>query len=132
MDCTGRPPHGLCTVAPSPATLGGTATITVTVETGLAMAQLERPLFAGRDFIVLALLLPLGFLMRRKKMMGRLLPAVVAVAMLSLGGCGAGRQIPAGGIGGPPTPTPAGTYTLNVSAASAGISHNVALSLIVQ
>lgn len=132
MDCRGRPPHGLCTVTPSPVTLNGAVVVTVTVETGQLMAQLERRAFAGRDLVVFALLLPLGFFVRRKKQMRPLLMAIVAAAMVSLGGCGAGRQIPAGGLGGPSTPTPAGTYTLNVSAASAGITHNVALTLIVQ
>ncbi len=132
MDCTGRPPHGLCTVTPSPVTLNGAVVLTVTVETGQLMARLDRPVFTGRDLGVFAVLLPLGFFVRRKRMMARLLMAFVAVATLSLGGCGAGRQIPAGGFGGPPTPTPAGTYTLNVSAASAGITHSVGLTLIVQ
>jgi hypothetical protein len=133
MDCTGRPSHSLCTVTPASPTLGGTVNITVTVQTGQALAQLVRPSLLGKDeLVVLALLLPFGFLARRKKFTGRLLVASGAVFVLSLAGCGAGRQIPAGYLAGPSTPTPSGTYTLTVSATSAGITRNVGLTLIVQ
>ena len=128
MTCTGAPAHSTCTVTPSPGVLGGSVAITVTVQTGLALAQVERPVFSGR-LAVWALVGPFGLLMfRRRKVLG----AVLMVVVLSVGGCGAGRQIPVGGLTGPPTPTPAGTYALNVSAAAAGITRSVGLTLVVQ
>jgi len=128
MACMGAPSHSLCTVNPSPAALGGTVDVIVTVQTGLA--RLERPVFGGRDeLVVLALLVPLGFFVRWRKRLGAVL---MVCAMLSLGGCGAGRQIPPGGLTGPATPTPSGTYSLNVSASSAGITRSVGLTLVVQ
>jgi hypothetical protein len=131
--CTGAPAHSLCTVTPSAPALNGAVVITVTVQTGLASAELVRPSFGERgDVVVLALLVPLWLLARRRKIVRGLLLVMFAVAMLPLGGCGAGRQIPPGGITGVPTPTPSGTYTLNVSASSAGITRNLGLTLIVK
>jgi len=131
--CTGAPAHSLCTVTPASPALNGAVVIIVTVQTGLASAELARPSFWGRgEVIVLALLLPLGCLARRRKIVRVLVLAMVAVALLPTGGCGAGRQIPPGGITGIPTPTPSGTYNLNVSASAAGITRNVGLTLIVQ
>jgi hypothetical protein len=128
MACTGAPSHSLCTVNPSPVALGGTVDVIVTVQTGLA--RMDRPLFGDRgELTVLALLVPLGFFVRRRK---RLAALMMVFAMLSLGGCGVGRQIPPGGLTGPVTPTPSGTYSLNVSASSAGITRSVALTLVVQ
>ncbi len=128
MDCTGRPSHGLCTVTPSAVTLNGATVVIVTVQTGLAAASVTRPKFwEERGVMVLALMLPV-FLVRRRKRLGVMF---VAMVML-LGGCGAGRQIPAGGLTGPATPTPSGTYNLLVSGSSAGVSHSVGLTLVVQ
>jgi hypothetical protein len=130
MACTGAPSHSLCTVTPSAPALGGSVSILVTVQTGLAQAKFVRPIFSGREeLVVLAFLLPVGLFARRKKMLRALLMVTFAVG---LSGCGAGRQIPAGGLVGPTTPTPSGTYSLNVSAASGGITHSVGLTLIVQ
>ena len=130
MACTGAPSHSLCTVNPSPVVLGGVVDVIVTVQTGLAQARLEPPLFGDRrGLVVLALIVPLGFFVRRRK---RLVGLMMVCAMLSLGGCGAGRQIPPGGLTGPATPTPSGTYSLNVSASSAGITRSVGLTLVVQ
>jgi hypothetical protein len=117
-------------VNPSPVVLGGVVDVIVTVQTGLAQARLEPPLFGDRrGLVVLALIVPLGFFVRRRK---RLVGLMMVCAMLSLGGCGAGREIPPGGLTGPATPTPSGTYSLNVSASSAGITRSVALTLVVQ
>ena len=130
--CTGAPSHSVCTVTPSPGTLGGSAVMIVTVQTGLAHANLLRPRFwTEGGLVVLALLLPIGLMVRRRKVL-RLLMTFVAIGSLGLGGCGAGRQIPEGGLGGGATPTPSGTYTLNVSASAAGVSRNQGLTLIVQ
>lgn len=130
MDCTGRPSHSLCTVAPATPTLGGAVNITVTVQTGQALAHFVRPSFMDRgELAVLALLLPVGFFARRRKIARQVL---MMAAIVSLAGCSAGRQIPDGGLTGVATPTPSGTYTLHVSATSAGITRDIGLTLIVQ
>jgi len=127
MDCTGRPSHGLCTVTPSPVTLNGATVVIVTVQTGLAAASVARPVFwEERGVVVLGLMLPVLFLRRRR------LPVMLVVLVMMVGGCGAGRQIPAGGLTGAPTPTPSGSYNLVVSGSSAGVSHSVGLTLAVQ
>ena len=81
------------------------------------------------ELAVLALLLPAGFFARRRKIAR---PLLLMVAIVSLAGCSAGRQIPDGGLTGAATPTPSGTYTLHVSATSAGITRDIGLTLIVQ
>ena len=53
-------------------------------------------------------------------------------ALLLLGGCSAGRIIPGDGVAAVATPTPSGSYTLTVSATSAGVTHTVPLTLVVQ
>jgi hypothetical protein len=53
--------------------------------------------------------------------------------LITLTGCGADRIIPNSGISTNPTnPTPKGTYTLTVSGSSAGLTHSVAVTLIVE
>ncbi len=133
MACTGRPAHGLCTVTPSPATLGGTQTVIVTVETGLAAAELTTPgLWSVAPVVVLALLLPCGVLAQRRRRLRGLVVVLLTAFAIAASGCGQGRAIPAGGLPTTPTPTPSGTYNLTVSASSAGITRSVGLTLIVQ
>ena len=124
--CTGAPAHSLCTVAPSPVTLGGSVNVTVTVQTGLATASVQRPFAWLGDGVVLALLLPL--MMRRRK----LAALVVMLVVVSVSGCGAGRQLPTDGGSAPPTPTPVGTYNLTVSGSASGVSRSVGLVLVVK
>lgn len=131
MSCTGAPSHSLCTVTPSPATLGGTTAIQVTIETGRTQASIFPPAFGPREMIWLAMLLPVGVVMRHKRLRAALM-WVIAVAMLTITGCGAGRSIPPGGVQFPTTPTPAGTYAISVSAAFAGLTKTVTLTLIVK
>jgi len=58
--------------------------------------------------------------------------------LASVTGCGSDRLIPNSGTGGGGSgggssyPTPSGTYNLTVSAASAGLTRSVPLTLIVQ
>jgi hypothetical protein len=144
LACTGAPANSLCTVAPVTASLGGTSTLSVTIETGQStqsalLLRLPATPSSGtgrssRAPALLALLaLPLAFA-RRRRMVMRLLPLVLLAAILSLSGCGSSRTIP-GGPGGPGqggSSTPSGTYTLAVSASAAGLTHSVNLTLIVK
>ena len=53
--------------------------------------------------------------------------------LITLTGCGADRIIPNSQvITNPTNPTPKGTYTLTVSGSSAGLTHSVEVTLVVQ
>ncbi len=147
LTCTGVPADATCLVVPSSAPLGGSTTLTATVETGVtasAASNRAPPDASGRGWrgVSWAIALPAGLafsVLRRRR--GRPLPALFGLAVL-LGvlcatGCGSGRLIPgSGGSGGsgssPPPTTPSGTYTITVAAASAGLTRSVALTLVVQ
>jgi hypothetical protein len=76
----------------------------------------------------LVLVLPLVFRGRRRVRRAMALGLLMAVTA-----CGSSRQIPLASAGSnPASPTPAGSYNLTVAATSAGVTHSVALTLIVQ
>ncbi len=138
LSCSGAPVNSVCTVTPSIGLLGGTTPIAVTLETAVsstaAIRQPAPPLRQnyGAKAILLALLLPIAFVQRRRyPRLARLLVLICAMGMMSA--CGASRVIPlTGTTGGGGTPTPPGTYTLTVSASSAGLTHSVNLTAVVQ
>jgi hypothetical protein len=138
LSCTGAPANSTCTVVPGVASLGTTTPISVTVETAVpavaALAPPARPFRAASatEALVLALLLPVAFFHRRRYVrLARLLVLICALGVLS--SCGASRAIPnTGTAGGGGTPTPPGTSTLTVSASAAGLTHSVALTVVVQ
>jgi hypothetical protein len=133
LTCTGAPANSTCIVAPAVAPLGGTSTISVTVQTAVTVAALNHPdkPFSTRNLIALGLLLPLALVMRRR--FSRLALLLVLAGTLGiLSGCGANRIIPSSGGTGTTTTTPPGTYTLVVSASSAGLTHKVNVALVVQ
>ncbi len=139
LACPGAPANSVCTVSPSTANLGGTYTISATVQTGQTQASsLARPrsLFDPRSSpaILAFLALPLGCLARKRRLTRLLLPLVTLAALTCLAGCGAAREIPGsgGGGGGSSSTTPPGTYTLTVSASAAGLTRSVNLTLVVQ
>ena len=123
ITCTGAPANVTCIVTPVAVDLSVPAAqlITVTVTTGIAHSAIPAPVSP----LWLALLLPLALLRRR-----RVAPAMILLCCL-LSGCGSNRQIP---LDSGTTPTPAGTYTLTVTAADSVslAQHSVGLTLIVQ
>jgi len=128
--CTGVPVDATCTVTPSSSALGGTTTITVTVATSVAGAELRWP--GKRQLVWLAMLLPLGLLgLGRRRQLGWV---AMLCCVLLVAGCGASRMIPQTTSGGGATtnPTPSGTYTIAVSGSSAGLTRSVNLMLVVQ
>jgi hypothetical protein len=131
LTCTGAPANATCTVSPATPSLGQTLAVTVTVATGIAAnAPPPRP-FAGRTApILLAMLLPAGWLLARRRRPARRLGLLLAA--LSLSACATSRYIPNDSPSGPSTPTPAGTYNLTVTGSAAGLTHTVGLTLIVQ
>ncbi len=131
FSCAGVPAHATCTVTPASPALGGTTTISVTIATSVAGAELQWP--GATQMIWFAGLLPLGLLgpaRRRTRRLG----AIAILGCVLLAGCGASRLIPSTSAGGGSTsdPTPSGTYSLVVSGTSAGLTRSVDLTLVVQ
>jgi hypothetical protein len=137
--CSGAPANSICTVNPSTENLGGTYTISATVQTGQAQSSSlvpsRSPINPRHAPAVLAFLaLPLACFARRRRLANRVLPIFVLVALSCLAGCGAAREIPGSGTGGggSSSTTPPGTYNLTVSASAAGLTRSVNLTLVVQ
>jgi hypothetical protein len=132
--CSGVPTASICTVTPATTPLyaaGGTV-VTVTVATGQAHASLEAPEMPwSRRLVWLALVLPVGLALRRRR---GLLAVLVVLFVVSVGGCSTiGRTIPGDGGGGTTPPvTPSGTYTIVVAGSSAELVRAVNLTLVVQ
>ena len=142
LTCLGMPASTTCTMSPSSADLGASTQIVVNVATGVATsaaARVPAKPFRGGSQIALGII-PLGALLARRRARRTLLPLVcmlMTVGTLALAGCGSGRAIPSdgsgsGGTGGATGTTAAGTYTITVSAVSAGLTRSVQLSLTVQ
>ncbi len=134
--CSGAPVHATCLVVPSSVALGtGTVLVTVTIATGVANAALSL----REPTMWFVLLLPcLGMLGGRRR---QLLPLRGLIAVIFMGGlflttsCGTSRIIPPTTTTSPPggsNPSPSGTSTIVVSAASAGLVRTVDLSLTIQ
>ncbi len=134
LSCTGAPANSTCIVSPSIAPLGGTSTISVRVQTDVALAALKTPakLFSRRNTILLAMLLPLAIAARRRRFSRLALILALGCGLAAFSGCGASRVIPNSGGSGLATPTAPGTYTLKVGASSAGLNHGVNVTLVVQ
>jgi len=141
--CSPIPAHATCVVNPSLPSLGGTTTITVTIATSVAGASLRWPLIPGAQHQPwLALLLPVGLLgwaRRHTRRMGRgywraqrLASLALLCCVFAIAGCGSARMIPSSSSSPTTTPTPSGTYNVTVSGTSAGVTHSVGLTLIVQ
>ena len=129
LTCSGAPSHTTCKVTPSSATLGGTTMVSAVVTTGVASAAVTGsrdalPWMRG-GALLLALAVPCC-LLRRKR-----LPLMMFFVCAALTSCGTGRVIP-GDAPIASTPSPTGTYTLQVTATSAGLTHSVSLTVTVQ
>ena len=138
FSCTAVPVNATCVVSPGSASLGSTTLITVTVLTGVATTISEQMhgILPGEYVVSIACagLLPLGLMVRRKRRVASLLGLLIVLCVGGLGGCGAGRMIPATVDAPPPgsAQTPSGTYALTVSATSTGLTRSMTLNLTVQ
>ena len=131
--CGSLPAHAACTFNPSSTTVNANMTGNVTVEvvTGNASASLERRTLPWRAAPLLCglLLLPLGFAKKRRVL---LLIAVLGILVGGVASCsGSGGGSGGSGGGGSGSNTPAGSYTIPVTATANGISHQTSLSLTV-
>ena len=134
LSCSGAPMLSTCSVTPSPVTPDGSTThVSVSLETtGRAAAAApgipsifppssRRPLMLA--FLAALLLMPVAFFapgLRRFRVGRFALPAVLLVAAIGLGACDSRPS------------TPAGNYTLVVTATSGTLSHSVNVPVTVQ
>ena len=133
--CSGRPAHSLCTVNPGTAALGATSVVTVTVATGLAMAELHPPATPWTQRTIwLACFAPALLLIRRRRLTHLMASAILTLLLFGVTACGTPRTIPSVTTTTPVAPvvTPSGTYTLVVTGTSAGLTRTVNLTLTVQ
>jgi len=144
--CSGAPTATTCTVSPASvaAPASGPATVTVTVTTTahssliLPVSRRTTPLrvwpllYLG---VLVALLAGLKFLVAQHHNSFRPARLVLAAGILFAVGCGGGSSAGGGSGGTTPLPvvgTPAGTYTLTVTATAGATSQHIPLTLVVQ
>jgi len=129
--CGTLPANALCLFNPATETLNGiTGNVTVEISTTAATARSTDP--AVWRILPLAcglVLLPFGWRRRRKSL---LLVALLSILVGGASSCassggGSGGSGGEGGSGG----TPAGTYSIPVTATAAGVQHSVTLTLTV-
>ena len=137
LSCTGAPANASCVLSAKTVALGGSTVVTATVATGQSAASPAR-LVWGAGGAALAMLLPVWSGRRRGSGLALrpLLLALAVVLPMALAGCGsAPRTVPGSGSGGGGpigAVTPAGTYSVVVTATSAGLSRSVTLTVTVQ
>jgi hypothetical protein len=134
FSCGTLPAHAACSFNPTSESVAAnmTGSLTVQIATGQASASAE-PARGGRwEMMPLAcglLMLPLAWRSRRKALLFLAVLAFVALGVASCSGGGGG-----GGSTPPPNSTnntPAGTYSVDVTASAGGVSHKVTVSLTV-
>jgi hypothetical protein len=129
--CGTLPANALCLFNPATETLNGiTGDVTVEISTQKATAQLSEPAM-GHVLTLACGLILLSFGWRRQRRV-LLLAALLAILVGGVSSCaksgvGSGGSGGEGGSGG----TPAGTYSIPVTAAAAGVQHSVTLTLTV-
>jgi len=130
LSCSGAPPLADCTTSPNSLSLSGTSpasvSVTVTTTRGRAIAPARGAIApAGAAGILL-----LTLLRRRMRRAVRWTATLVAMLALSVG-CGGGSSSSSSSIT-PIQGTPAGSYTVVVTATSGGLARSVNLALTVQ
>ncbi|MCL2661119.1 MAG: choice-of-anchor D domain-containing protein, partial [Acidobacteriaceae bacterium] len=128
LSCTGAPANSVCTVTPSSITLGYTATVTATVQTGVSTAALN-----ARSVVWLVFAVPIVCMAIRRRRRIRWYAALLVLVCLT--GCSVQRLIPGDGSSsgtGPVVTTASGSYGIVVAATSAGLVRSVNLTMVVQ
>lgn len=132
LRCSGAPQDATCSINPATIDLssGGSANFTVTVTTSQSTSAAVRhhstPHWEGFGFAAL-LLIPL-FMQTRKRLRRGTLFLIAMCLVLTVSGCGSGgnNQTTTSPV------TPAGTYTLTVTAATSSSTVNQILTMVVQ
>lgn len=137
FSCTGAPQYATCSANPASTTIaaGGNATVKISVTTSSSSsAQLESihpdtTALAGMGWLLLPVV-PLLFVIRRRTVRAQLFVLLAAAVIGIATGCGGG------GSSSTPPPithtTPAGTYTLTVTATAGTTTSSQQLTLVVQ
>ncbi|MGB7548530.1 MAG: choice-of-anchor D domain-containing protein, partial [Terracidiphilus sp.] len=136
FQCGSLPANTVCVFNPASESVAANTTgnVTVEVETGhsLTVAQAGRLLRWGAIPIACGLLLlPLGWRRRWRALLLAMVLAILAGGVSSCSGAGGGSLGTGGSGGAGNTNTPAGTYSIPVTATANGVSHKVTLSLTV-
>ncbi|HVC47537.1 MAG TPA: choice-of-anchor D domain-containing protein [Terracidiphilus sp.] len=131
--CGSLPANTVCVFSPASEAVAAntTGSATVEVETGHSVqsASAKSPEgWGGLQLGLGLLLLPLAWRRRRKALLLVLLLGVLAGGLASCAGSGGGLGLGTTGTGGS---TPAGTYSIDVTATANGVSHKVTVSLTV-
>jgi Protein of unknown function (DUF1573)/Abnormal spindle-like microcephaly-assoc'd, ASPM-SPD-2-Hydin/Beta-propeller repeat len=133
LTCSGAPQYATCSISPSslPLTSGSTGSFTVTVTTGsMQTANAQQKSTIAVAGLGLLSVVSFSWMMRGRRMFLGWFVICLAAALIALGvgGCG-------GGSGGTPSPaisnTPAGTYTLTLTATTGNVSTTQNLTLVV-
>jgi len=131
FSCGTLPLNALCLFNPASETLNGaTGSVTVEISTTAATARAADPaVWRVLPLVCGLVLLPFGWRRRRKALLLAALLAILAggVSSCASSGGGTGGSGGQGGSGG----TPAGTYSIPVTAAASGVQHSVTLTLTV-
>jgi Abnormal spindle-like microcephaly-assoc'd, ASPM-SPD-2-Hydin len=133
--CGTLPAHAVCIFNPVTETLAGGAVGNVTVEISTGtVGTLVRPALPTEwrliPLVCGLVLLPFGWKRRRKALMVAALLSIFVGGVASCTSSGGGSKGSSGGSGGSGA-TPAGTYSIQASAASSGVEHSVLLTLTV-
>jgi len=130
LTCSVVPSNATCTVLPSTVTLTGgssqEASLTFTVSQQTAIIS---PGWKGIG-LALAMLLPIGFLARRRSW--RAMTMCALLMMLFPLGCGVSSSSGSGGSGGGGGSTSTGQYTVTVTGSMPGITHAVTVQVTVE
>jgi len=134
FQCSLLPPYASCTFSPAslsvPANSTGYEVVGIATGVSSSSAHLSRsPVWPVLPLVCGLVLLPFGWRRRRKILLLAALLLVLAggVSSCTSSGGGSGGSGGQGGSSG----TPAGTYSIPVSAAAAGVQHSVTLTLTV-
>ncbi len=138
LSCAGVPEDATCSISSASVNVGSaTASTTMTIQTGGPTASLRglgkpgansKPLLAIVSFSGL-----LGWMLRRRRPALRFCMVMLGVASLAVAGCGGGTKGTTSTTGGSGSGgTPAGTYTVTVTASSGTLSHAASFTLTVQ
>lgn len=141
LACSGAPTHATCGISPAAVTPSGSqaSTSTLTVTTNVATASAAKPqifrsgrtelaCLGGGSLLVFAL-----FCTRRKYASWLCLSIALLAGAAAINGCGGGGSSSSGGggTGGSANQTPAGTYTITVTATAGPLTHSATFTLTV-
>src|SRR5581483_11027523 len=142
--CGALPAESRCSFVPSSIPANTSSVVILSISTTVPRAALRPEEMRGTGILyAFFYFLPAAGLLwagngrsgwRRKQMFKVALMATLLVAMLSFMQCGGGGNSGGGApyVAPPPSGTPSGTYTINVTARAGTFTHTIALTLVVQ